>query len=434
VSFRLPVSTPTAVHPLFPELDSSWHGIQAVAFDGSRLYIAGEFNAIGDKPFRQIAAWDGAHWNGLGTGIDDGLPNTIALHNSMLYMGGEFARVGGVAVNSVARWTGGAWQDVGGGVTRPIEFDPDLGGTFTYEPPANADGTRAGRVYAIAFLDDELVVAGSFTRAGGTPAYNIARWDGTRWHALATTPEDGPMYVSALAVYQGRLVAAGNFSRIGSVSAEGIAQWDGVRWSALGSQRFYDTPDNNQPDSRITSLAVDSSNLYAAGRFRRIDSMSTGAVARWDGRAWHAVGTGAPGTDAPPDTPSGSSLVAVLGANIFVTSPISRKLFRFDGETWHAEIAPLNDSGASSNILALTVNRGLLFVSGDLPDYHDVAVFDGTRWWPPSTPTLSEAISENVHDLGRDLLPVARVVAWPVAILVGWFSLAAVFQFRRRRS
>jgi hypothetical protein len=119
-----------------------------------------------------------------------------------------------------------------------------------------------------------------------------------------------------------------------------------------------------------------------------------------------------------------SPIVAVLGANLFVTAP-NGELFRFDGSAWHSAVA-----GDSSSVLGLAVACGLLCASGNLHDYNDVAVFDGAGWWQRSTPNLVETL----RDLALDLQECARPVEWPVTILLAWFAIACAYQLIRRHS
>ena len=82
-------------------------------------------------------------------------------------------------------------------------------------------------VRAVVEYNGDLIAAGRFQFAGGQPANNIARWDGTSWHpmGLGTNNE-----VFALCVYQGELIAGGNFSQ----PAQKLAAWNGATWHAMG--------------------------------------------------------------------------------------------------------------------------------------------------------------------------------------------------------
>jgi hypothetical protein len=75
-------------------------------------------------------------------------------------------------VNGVAKWDGLSWSALGGGVSGSL-------GVFSFPI-----------VEALAVFHDgggaALYAGGSFTTAGGIPAANIARWNGTTWSALGS--------------------------------------------------------------------------------------------------------------------------------------------------------------------------------------------------------------------------------------------------------
>src|SRR5712692_4457734 len=106
--------------------------------------------------------------------------------------------------------------------------------------PALGNGTD-GPVSALTVVDDgtdgqALYAGGLFTMAGGVPANNIAKWDGTQWYPLSSGMND---LVRALTVFDDgtgpALYAGGDFLTAGGVPANDIASWDGTQWSALGS-------------------------------------------------------------------------------------------------------------------------------------------------------------------------------------------------------
>ncbi len=135
------------------------------------IVVSGVFEEISGVPAHRLARWDGREWTAMGT------PPTTALALSVyddgtgpsLYMG-----YNGTISNDpmqregVARWTGTSWVSVGGGTNRT-----DMG---------------YGGVNAMAVFDDgsgpALFVAGSFNRAGGIPALQVAKWNGQAWSAL----------------------------------------------------------------------------------------------------------------------------------------------------------------------------------------------------------------------------------------------------------
>ena len=89
-----------------------------------------------------------------------------------------------------------------------------------------------GVVYAIAVDGTDVYVGGNFTDAGGNPeADNIARWDGSSWHALGTGLKGT---VFSIVVSNGQVYAGGRFTDAGeNALADHIARWDGHLWQAL---------------------------------------------------------------------------------------------------------------------------------------------------------------------------------------------------------
>ena len=95
-----------------------------------------------------------------------------------------------------------------------------------------------------------------------------------------------PSYVSALAVSGTNLYAGGSFTVAGGVAVANIAKWDGSAWSALGSGMG----DTYTPVSY--ALAVSGTNLYAGGCFTTAGGVSANNIAKWNGSAWSALGSG----------------------------------------------------------------------------------------------------------------------------------------------
>ncbi|SPE58146.1 exported hypothetical protein [Verrucomicrobia bacterium] len=171
-----------------------------------------------------------ADWVSLGGGMDNGVA-AFAVSGTKLYAGGGFnATMGGVSANEIAKWDGSAWSALGSGM-------------YGYA------------VYALAVSGTNLYAGGYFTTAGGVPATNIAKWDGSTWSALGSGMggDTQQNWVNALAVSGTNLYAGGSFSTAGGVPATNIAKWDGSAWSALGSGL----------NGYVEALAVSGTDLYA---------------------------------------------------------------------------------------------------------------------------------------------------------------------------
>ncbi len=272
-----------------------------VSLPGAAGLIAGGYTATaGAVSTLGIGRWHESAWHSMADGLDlgscaDCCPGVVDLavfddgSGPALYATGLFD----IPSLGIARWSGAAWEDVGGGLS----------------------GFLWGYGQALAAHDDgsgmALYVGGSFDTAGGTPAANIARWDGTAWSSLGVGL---PMPVAAFTEFEGKLIAAG-----GSPSAGDVWQWDGAAWSRLGGQF----------NGSVVALAVfdDGSGpaLYAGGRFRSYAGQTIGGLARWDGSAWvqPAGGVGGSVYALEPEMHDGRQSLLVGGGFSTVGSGVS---------------------------------------------------------------------------------------------------------------
>lgn len=324
---------------------------------GSTLYVGGAFTHVaGLGGTGGVATWDGESWSSLGGGVDGGVA-AIALYDSgsgpEVYVGGSFSSSGGVQGTArLARWDGVHWKPVGGG--------PDAS------------------VAAMTTMDDgsgeALFVAGFFSSVGGVAGTSqIARWNGAVWTPLATGIS-GIGGVRCLEEYDAgsgpMLVAGGNFVAAGGVPANRVAMWDGTSWQPMGAGlngpvlalKTYD--DGQGP------------RLYAGGGFNaRTGTMGPRGVARWDGSTWVGLGTGLSGPIPGVahclevyDDGFGPALYA--GGNFYSAGSVAaHRIAKWDGVAWSALGSGAPHDNALAAILALSPfddgNQKLLFIAGD---------------------------------------------------------------------
>jgi RHS repeat-associated protein len=302
-------------------------GVEALAvFDdgsGAKLYATGDFLAGGTDPFRHVARWDGVTWSALGQGFDNqGLGGAVlAVFNdgagSALYAGGGLATAGGLGVNRLARWNGKTWGPVGlgldGAVAALAVWDDGTGPALYIGGPFTTGGGFAanhlvrwdgGRLTSLGGGTDTpvlaltpvpsggaggpaLVAGGSFTHAGGLASSGIASWNGQGWAPLAGGAAGAVASLASVTDSGGpALFAGGTFQSPGA----NLARWSGSSWSAPGGGL----------DGSVFALAVftspaGSTGLYAGGSFQHAGGVATASIARWDGTAWSALGSGVVG-------------------------------------------------------------------------------------------------------------------------------------------
>jgi hypothetical protein len=301
---------------------------------GPALYVGGSFSAAGDLANTQnLAKWDGVNWSVAQTGAapngsiyDLEVANLNEAEGPRLYAGGTFnsGNSGVLKLNP----SSGVWQVAGGVNAGGVVLDlqqytengtPYLyaGGSFSaisFQSGANlaryngtswnsgGSGTNQFGVVHILHVHDDgsgpsLYVGGVFTVIGGTPASKIAKRTPTGWQSLAGGvggPQPCPscqLICWAMATFDDgtgpALYVAGNFSQIGGESINRLAKWDGAAWSAVGSG-----PGGPGPQPAPTVKAMTTFNgcgglapgapevLFMVGKFDLMDGVDNRSVAQ----------------------------------------------------------------------------------------------------------------------------------------------------------
>ena len=353
------------------------------------LVAGGSFSTAGGGAASRLARWNGASWSALATGGNNGMNNEVrvlsSLPNGDLLAGGAFTAAGGVPANRVARWNGTTWSALGAGISGPpvgpaavvqcvttlANGDIVVGGFFDTAggaPAANIarwDGTNwsalgtgtDAAVLGLATLPNgDLVAGGSFTTAGGVPAARIARWNGTSWSALGAGIAGGtnPVVKALLTTANGDLVAGGVFTTAGGAPAASIARWEGISWSPLGTGI-------NLEVAALTTLP--NGDLVAGGYFTMISGAPGDSIARWNGASWAPFGAG---IGMPPfamvralaTLPNGD----LVAGGLFTTAGAVTAdcLARWNGTTWSS----LGLNPGFVGVAALTMERGRFLVAG----------------------------------------------------------------------
>jgi hypothetical protein len=259
-----------------------------VADGAGNLYIGGNFCIVGGVIASRVAKWNGSAWSALGSGMDNTV-YALAVSGTDLYAGGTFtyatnAGPSAVTVNYVAKWNGNAWSALGSGMDY--------------------------KVLALAVSGTNLYAGGSFTTAGGVAANYIAKWNGSTWSALGQGM-NGDVYalaVSGTDLYAGGFFTCATNAGPSAIIVNYIAKWNGTAWSALGVGM----------SSIVYTVAVSGTDLYAGGWFTYATNTGPSAVnvnyvAKWDGCAWSALGSG---VGAIRTTPRVYAL-AVSGTNLY---------------------------------------------------------------------------------------------------------------------
>jgi hypothetical protein len=239
---------------------------------GAALYVSGFLRLPSDGKLIHVARWDGTSWSAVGLGTNERVFAWAVFDDGSgpcLYGGGVLTAAEGVPASRIARWNGEQWSPLGNGIT----------------------GLAHSVVTCLAVYDDgtgpALYVGGRFTKAGTSPASNLARWDGTDWSAVG---EGLSGTVLALATFDDgngeALYAGGVFTVDGGAPGNFIVRWDGTGFSPLSGE-------TNGAVFCLEALSGDEGDrLYVGGRFTTAGGLASKNIALWDGAAWSAVGAG----------------------------------------------------------------------------------------------------------------------------------------------
>jgi trimeric autotransporter adhesin len=185
-----------------------------------------------------------------------------------------------------------------------------------------------------------LWVGGSFTSAGGNTVMRLATWDGDQWGVPLNGGADAHVFtlLATDAVAPNSLYVGGAFQWAGGVLANRVARWDGAAWSALGSGTSgevralypYD-PDGAGPQQQV---------LLAGGLFATAGSVQAANIAMWDGTAWSGLGNGTNGVvrdfEVFDEDGAGPAPAKLFACGLFTqaNSTPANRVIRLDGTQW----------------------------------------------------------------------------------------------------
>ena len=338
-------------------LDAAWVGMSlptlhnlvtpsgSVEF-GGRLILAGSFTSAGAASAHTIAAWDGAVFGSMGD--PHFFAQSLVVWNGVLYAGGTQGSQG-----YVSRWDGTAWHTIG---------------------TASVVSGGAPLIQAMEVFNGDLIVAGRFIQMDGLPALNVARFDGTTWHALGA----GLTTIGSANIYD--LQSVGSVLYVGGDMSGFIKRWDGTSWLDVGPGFA----------GRVRSLTTDGTNLYAAGEFSKAGTDSIPGVGKWNGAQWQRVGLGT--------APTVQAILWWNGQLVAGVRDGTNRVSRFDGTNWSGLGGPFASNNA---VLYLsTFGTKLVALGFVLPvpsgDAVSGAVFDGSTW-----ASLREAWAPGMNGVDR---------------------------------
>jgi hypothetical protein len=320
------------------------YGVQCMAMDSSgNIYVGGQFRSIGGNTII-------GYKNDT---LPSGQPVRIPIMDSV------------IVLNNIAKWDGTSWSSLDTGLT--------VGNLPNLTPS----------VYALAVHGTDLYVGGFFFKAGNVDVRHIAKWDGTQWSTVGPGFNDN---VQALAFAGNDLYAGGRFTKIWGAadSAKGIARWNGTAWSALGTGLKNPAVGMGTITPTVSALAVSGTDIYAGGYFS-LGPAGLVSIAKWNGAAWSALGSGIAGNGVTV------SAITVDGSDVYVGGQYltagglaSEKIAKWNGTAWSGFGTGIQ--GGQGNVKAIAVQGTNVFVTGSWfttaggVAVNSIAHWDGSAW------------------------------------------------------
>jgi len=274
-------------------------------------------------------------------------------------------------------YIGGDFTDAGGsGAQYAAKYNP-LTNTFSVVKNATSFNSI---VFSIKIgPDGSVYFGGQFTNVDGIAAADgIVKYNPTTnsFSALGTgVSVAGSDYVTDMAFdSSGNLYAVGTFATMGGVAnTAGIAKWNGSAWSALG------TGANND----VSCVLCVGSNVYIGGIFTQVGGVAdTTKIARWNGSAWNAMGTGASASVYDMDVGKDGYIYLV---GDFTT--LSGSDIQYFGR-WNGTSFEVVGSANALNTTARSVGvapDGTIYIAGDFTAVNGITLPDRIAKWDGSS-------------------------------------------------
>ncbi len=278
-----------------------------------------------------------------------------------------------LAVYKNKLYVGGDFSFAGIGANYFAVFDVE---TRTWTHPT---GNPSGVVHAISVdPDGNVYVCGDFSSVNGvTNTSGIAKWNGSVWSALGTGLTLGAFGAFDIASDKlGNTYVVGDFSSAGGVANTlRIAKWNGSAWSALGT---------GLSGGIGYGVAVDiQGNVIATGAFTGAGGVAnTDYIAKWNGSTWMSYGSGSTNGSANLPRFDSDGNLYVAGSFTTIKGIAANYIAKWNGNAWY----PLG-SGLNASVKNMQFIDGKLYVVGNFTTAGGfpadrISIWDGSIWLP----------------------------------------------------
>jgi hypothetical protein len=240
-------------------------------------------------------------------------------------------------------------------------------------------------------VEDVLYIGGPFTYLNGDTVFGIVKYDGTNYIRMGCglewdcsfTPGGGNIVVRPNKVvrYNGDIYMTGNFTKSNNIKLNGLAKWDGSAWQAQGTGLK-----NGIYTAMGTNLKVINNELYVcASNMDTCAGVPVNSIAKFNGTLWtdvHNFPKYNIGTVSDVEMYNGELYV---GGNFYdsINGDIWR-ITKWSGSQWVSVGGGIK--GGIAGVSKMLVYKGLLYVAGMFESAgtntfaKGIATWDGTKW------------------------------------------------------
>lgn len=256
-----------------------------------------------------------------------------------------------------------------------------------------------GPITAMTVYNGELVIGGTFTEADGMPCNGLVTWDGTSFDTLPNTPTFIESTSSVNRIYtllqgENSLYVGGSFQNIqtgtGIENFGNMARFDGTGWSRLVSTPSTNFGATNGP---VKSLVFHEGKLYVGGDFSTVDvnnGIPAGHLATYNWNStpeWETVGSsGLSGNSVSAEVMTlWNDMVLIAGRFESADSVDSRNMVIYDEVAGFISINTGTFTSQVGRARCLAIQDGKAYVGGNynnigLNNLFGLNAYDGTNW------------------------------------------------------
>jgi hypothetical protein len=365
-----------------PTFDPALGSIQAIAVDGSNIYVAGQFQYVDQNgaalQVNNVAMWNGSSWSTMGGGINtpgEYISALTVVQGKLYAATTPITPLSGGPCCGVFRWDSPSWTRI----LQSVEVDTGTGDPNVTILTMTTDGTK---LYVAGNFSSYTPIVESTYSMGGS---GVLIWtpSSSSWSHASTSSNIRPITALAVNPVNGDIYT-GNASGY-------VYRAQSNSFDPMAVVSVYGGPGPNS----ISALLWDSGSLYVGGTFRN-ENFNAGTfnnIFRYTPGFPATIEAFGTGLNGPVHSliKSGSSFY-VSGNFTTAGGSTSNDVAAWNGSSWTTFAGNLTDSAAGVKRPIAVAADGSVLVGGDFQGFtnaagtdtrvHDLARYAAGSWGP----------------------------------------------------